>query len=251
MATTLQLTTLHARYSLLETVRVPIAVIGSLVFPALSLLFFVVPQAQVAGDPRIATQAVISLIVFAVLANSLFGFGLTIAQAREQAWDPYLRTLPVTGVARVLSHLCSVGLLGFAAVVPVVMLGALLTAATATPTGLLGGVVALVVGAMPFMLLGTAIGYALPSKAAIAVVQVAMFSLAFAGGLFIPPFLFAPWLDRLSMFLPSRQTRELVVWAVQGGELPWWSWVGVLTWTLVLTVVVLALYRRDEGRRYR
>ena len=50
---------------------------------------------------------------------------------------------------------------------------------------------------------------------------------AIAGGLFIPPFLFAPWLDRLSMFLPSRQTRELVVWAVQGGELPWWSWVGV------------------------
>jgi ABC-2 type transport system permease protein len=248
MATTLQLTTLHARYSLLETVRVPIAVIGSLVFPALSLLFFVVPQAQVAGDPRIATQAVISLIV---LANSLFGFGLTIAQAREQAWDPYLRTLPVTGVARVLSHLCSVGLLGFAAVVPVIVLGALLTAATATPLGLLGGVVALVVGAMPFMLLGTAIGYALPSKAAIAVVQVAMFSLAFAGGLFIPPFLFAPWLDQLSMFLPSRQTRELVVWAVQGGELPWWSWVGVLAWTLVLTVVVLALYRRDEGRRYR
>ena len=46
--TVLRLASVHAKYTLLETLRVPIAVIGGLVFPALSLLFFVVPQRQVA-----------------------------------------------------------------------------------------------------------------------------------------------------------------------------------------------------------
>ena len=45
------LTLLHAKYGLIETFRVPIAVIGTLVFPALALLFFVVPQRAVADNP--------------------------------------------------------------------------------------------------------------------------------------------------------------------------------------------------------
>ena len=90
----------------------------------------------------------------------------------------------------------------------------------------------------------------MPSKAAIAVVQIVMFALAFAGGLFLPPFLFADWLNTLSKFMPSRQARELVIWAVQGGELEWWVWVGVFIWSVVGFAAALLLFRRDEGRRY-
>lgn len=104
-----RLTLLHAKYGLIETFRVPIAVIGSLVFPALALLFFVVPQRAVADSPEFATQAVISLSVFAVMSNALFSFGLTIAENREKPWDPYLRTLPAPGVARVFAQVISTG----------------------------------------------------------------------------------------------------------------------------------------------
>ena len=41
---TMSLAMLHAKYNLIETARIPIALIGALVFPALALLFFVVPQ---------------------------------------------------------------------------------------------------------------------------------------------------------------------------------------------------------------
>ncbi|MEO8528752.1 MAG: ABC transporter permease, partial [Pseudolysinimonas sp.] len=82
----------HTKYALIETVRVPIALIGTFVFPALSLLFFVVPQSQVADNPVWATQAVISLTVFAVMANLLFSFGLGVSGDRETPWYPYLRT---------------------------------------------------------------------------------------------------------------------------------------------------------------
>src|SRR5690606_30643158 len=110
----------------------------------------------------------------------------------------------------------------------VIVIGGLLTAAEAEPVRIAAGLAALAVASLPFMLIGICIGYALPAKAAIAVVQVVMFTLAFIGGLFLPPFLFADWLDAISAFTPSRQAREFVIWAVMGGELQWWSWVGIL-----------------------
>ncbi|MET1052941.1 MAG: ABC transporter permease [Mycetocola sp.] len=247
----LGLAVIHAKYSLLETMRVPIAVIGSLVFPALALLFFVVPQEVVAANPLYATQAVISLSVFAVMSNSLFSFGLSIAEDREKPWDPYLRTLPAPGISRVLSYIFSIGLMGLAAIIPVIVIGGIFTAAEASPLRILFGFTTLAVSALPFMLIGIAVGYSMPSKAAIAVVQVIGFGFAFAGGLFLPPIMFAPWLDTLSKFFPSRQARELVIWAVQGGELPVWAWVGIVVWTLVMLVVALTLFRRDQGRRFR
>lgn len=249
--TTLTLAAQHAKYSLLETARTPIAIISALAFPSLGLLFFVVPQQQVASNPLWATQAVIAMSVFAIMSNSLFSFGLSIAEDREKPWDPYLRTLPVPGLSRVLAYVFSIGLIGFAAILPVILIGALFTAAEASILGILLGLVAIAVSALPFMLIGIAIGYSMPSKAAIAVVQIVMFSFAFVGGLFLPPVMFADWLDTVSKFFPSRHAREFVIWAVQGGTLEWWVWVGMLAWTAVMLVVALWLFRRDEGRRYR
>lgn len=251
MPSTMQLTLLHAKYNLIETFRVPIAVIGTVVFPALALLFFVVPQRIVADNPVFATQAVVALSVFAVMANALFSFGLTIAENREKPWDPYLRTLPAPGIARVLAHVLSTGMLGLTAILPVIVVGAVFTAAEASPLRILAGVVALAVSALPFMLIGIGIGYALPFKAAIAVIQIVMFALAFIGGLFLPPVMFADWLNTISKFTPSRQARDFVIWAVQGGDLEWWVWVGIVVWTAVTLVLALVLFRRDEGRRYR
>ncbi|WP_240792217.1 MULTISPECIES: ABC transporter permease [unclassified Salinibacterium] len=247
----MNLALVHAKYGLLETMRIPIAVISALAFPALALLFFVVPQEVVAADPLFATQAVISLSVFAVMSNSLFSFGLTISEDREKPWDPYLRTLPGSGVSRVLGYVFSIGTMGLVAILPVIVIGRLFTAAEASLSGVLLGLVALAISALPFMLIGVCVGYAMPSKAAIAVVQVVMFSFAFAGGLFLPPIMFAPWLDTLSTFFPSRQARELVIWAVQGGELHPWVWMGILVWIAATAALALFLFRRDEGRRFR
>jgi len=245
------LTLLHTKYSLLETLRVPIAVIGTIVFPALALLFFVVPQRSVAGDEQSATQAVASMAVFSVMVGSLFSFGLGIAENREKPWDPYLRTLPAPGIARVLAHVLSTGLMAVIALVPLVVIGALLTAARATPLELLAGLLAIILAGLPFMLLGICIGYAFSTKAAIAVIQILFFTLAFAGGLFLPPLLFPDWLNAISQFLPSRQARDFVIWAVQGGELEPLTWLGLVGWIVLLLAAALVLFRRDEGRRFR
>ena len=183
----LPLYAMHVRMLVIETLRVPIAVIGSMAFPALSLLFFVVPNRGVADDPVFATQAVVSLSVFAVMVSALFNLGLTVAENREKPWDPYLRSLPLPAAVRISAQLTATAMLSFLSLVPVLIVGALATEATVSVLGLIAGLAVLALTSIPFLLLGAAIGYAFSSKAAIAVIQVGMFGFAFGGGLFFPP----------------------------------------------------------------
>jgi len=247
----LTLSAVHAKYTLLETIRIPISIIGTLVFPTLSLLFFVVPQASISQDPLYATQAVISMSVFSVMVGNLFSFGLGIAESRAKPWEPYLRTLPAPGIVRVLGHILSTGLMSLLALVPLLLVGGLLTAATASPAQLVFGLLAVAVASLPFALLGICVGYSMSMKAAIAVIQVTFFALAFGGGLFLPPILFPDWLNAISQFLPSRMARDFVIWAVEGGDLAPLTWIGLAAWTIGLLALALVLFRRDEGRRYR
>ena len=75
----------------------------------------------------------------------------------------------------------------FMSLIPVVIIGAALTAATAGARQLVLGLGAVVLGALPFTFMGLAIGYSLPTKAALAVAQIIFFPLAFGGGLLSAP----------------------------------------------------------------
>jgi ABC-2 type transport system permease protein len=247
----LSLTLLHARFQFLETVRVPIAVLGNMLFPSLALLFFVVPQRFVADDPGMATAAVAQLATFAIASACLFSFGVGVAEDRAMPFDPYLRTLPAGAVPQLAGRVLNGFVWCYMALVPLVVIGALLTAATLTPLRALGSVVLVPVVALPFLLLGLSIGYTLSSKAAIAVVQAVLFPLAFAGGLFMPPETFPRLLQTISQALPTRAARDLVVDVTTGypayaGALP-----VLVGWTVLFGVLAVTAYRRDEGRRFR
>ncbi|GEK21957.1 ABC transporter permease [Cellulomonas xylanilytica] len=244
------LAVVHARFQFLETVRIPIAVIGNLLFPSLALLFFVIPQRAVADDPGIATAAVAQLGVFAVMSTCLFSFGVGVSEDRAMPFDPFLRTLPAGAGPRLMGRVLNGVLWSYLALVPLVLLGAFLTAATVTPTQALAAIAMVPAVAVPFLLLGLAIGYRLSSKAAIAVVQATLFPLAFAGGLFMPPESFPAWLDAISKLLPSRAARDLAVQAVTGYSAYTFALLVLLAWTALFAVMAVTAYRRDEGRRF-
>lgn len=248
---TAQLALTHARYNLIETSRVPIAVIGSLVFPTLAFCLFVLPQSYVTQDPEMATASVASMVVFAFMASGLFSIGIDLAEQRAKPWVPFLRTLPALPGARIGGMLLATLAIGSLAMVPLLLVGGLFTAAAPTPADLLAAMALAIATAVPSMLIGFVIGTVCGPKAAIAVTQVAMFLLAFGGGLFLPPQMFADWLDTASSFLPVRQAREIVVDTATGAGVPLWAVLGIVAWTLVLGALAVWLFRRDEGRRYR
>ena len=250
VVTQVRLTGLHARYQFTETIRVPIAVIGTMLFPSLSLLFFVVPQ-PFAKDPVAATTATAQLAVLAVMSVCLFNYGIGVAEDRALPWDSYLRTLPVGPSPRLIGRLLN----GLAFIVlgllPLVLIAWLFTAATLSPSRLVLTSAALLTAGLPMFAGGISIGYSMSSKAALAVAQSLLLPLAFAGGLLLPPETFPGWLNSISMWLPTRAGRDLVVSATTGVALPGTTLLVLAGWTLITGSLALGAYRRDEGRRFR
>jgi ABC-2 type transport system permease protein len=245
--TNVRLAGLHVRYQFTETVRVPIAVIGTTVFLTLSLLFFVVPQ-SFAGDPAAATSGIAQLAVFAVMSVCLFNYGVGVAADRALPWDAYTRTLPVGPSPRLIGRLLNG--LAFVALglVPLAGVAWLLTAATLPLSRLALTALALVAAGVPLFAIGISIGYSLSTNAALAVAQGLLLPLAFGGGLFMPPETFPGWLNSISTWLPTRAGRDLVVTATTGVPLPGAAVLVLVGWTLLTGSLAVWAYRRDEGR---
>ena len=149
------------------------------------MLFFVVPFAG--DDPVGATFATASMVTFAVMTSNLFSYGVGVAEDRAQPWDPYTRTLPAGPGPRFAGRVLAGLVMTFVSLLPVVAIAAFATEATTTPLRLALAAGTVLVVALPFTLMGLAIGYALPPKAALAVAQVIFFPLAFGGGLLSAP----------------------------------------------------------------
>jgi len=238
----------HARFQLLETFRIPMALIGSAFFPAASMIFFVVPF--VGGDPVYATYATASMVTFVVMTSNLFQYGIGVAEDRAQPWDPYARTLAVGAAPRFAGRILAGLVLMGASLVPVVVIAAVATEATITPVGFLLALAVVAVSAVPFTLMGLAIGYSLPAKGAIVLAQVLFFPLAFGGGLMTAPGSAPGFVETIAPYLPTGAAVRLMWAAVGDFPVEPASIAALVAWTAALGGVAVWAYRRDEGRRF-
>ncbi|SNY68006.1 ABC transporter permease [Paractinoplanes atraurantiacus] len=238
----------HARFQLVETVRIPIAIFGSAFFPAAAMLAFVVPFAG--GDPVAATYATVSMITFSVMTTNLFQYGVGVSEDRAQPWDPYVRTLPTGPLARFSGRVLAGLVLMVLSLIPVIVIAALFTEATLSGEQFLLTASVTVLISIPFTLMGLAIGYSLPQKAAIVVAQVLFFPLAFLGGLMTAPGAAPGIVEDLAPYLPTGGAARLM-WAAAGDyPLEPLSILALIGWTATLAGFATWAYRRDEGRRF-
>lgn len=241
----MRLTFLYARAMTLELLRYPAFSVPTLAFPGLFFLLFVASR-----DDVDATLLVASFAGFAFLAVAFFQFGVGIAAERETPWERFLRTLPVRTSVRFAARMLSGTVFGLASASVVVVLGVATTDAHLRPVRWGALVLALVVGAVPFALLGIALGYWASPRGALPVANILYLVLAFAGGLWTTPANLPSSVASVSPLIPTRQFGN-VLWGATEGRL--WrprDWLLLLGWSAVFAALAAWGYRRDEGRRY-
>jgi len=236
----------HARLQTVELLRFPGFSIATLGFPSLLFILFGLPNAGHEANVLLASYA-----AFAVLGVGFFQFGVSVALERGTAWQLFVRTLPATAGTRIAGRVlaATVFAAASAAIVALVVLGT--TSAALGATQWLRLVVALLLGSIPFVLLGLVIAFWTSAKSALPVANVLYILLAYAGGLWTGPRDLPHAIRAVSPYTPTRQWGD-VLWPSVTAE-PWRAshWLVLAGYACAFALAAAWGYRRDEGRRYR
>lgn len=242
----MRLALLHARWGTVELLRQPAFAVPTIGFPSLFFLFFAVPGFG-AGEPELATALFAG---FAVLGVAFFQFGVGIASDRASPWERYLRTLAVGPAprfaGRVLAALVFAG--ASAAVVIAVSIGTVSPQLSVASWVELSA--ALLAGALPFALIGIALGYLVTPRSALPLANVVYLGLSFAGGLWTAPANLPAAAEGVSVFLPTRAYADLLASAALELPVPIRAWVVLALSTIAGGLLAVWAYRRDEGQQY-
>jgi ABC-2 type transport system permease protein len=229
----------------LELLRYPAFSVPTLAFPSLFFLLFVASR-----DDRNATLLLASFAGFAVLSVTFFQFGVGIAAERETPWERFLRALPLRVGVRFAARLLSGTLFGLASAGLVALTAVATTDAHLPQARWVALLLALGLGAIPFALLGIALGYWVSPRGALPLANVLYLVLAFAGGLWTTPARLPAAVAFISPAIPTRQFGD-VLWSSARGRL--WqphAWLLLLAWGVAFGLLAAWGYTRDEGRRY-
>jgi ABC-2 type transport system permease protein len=179
----------------------------TLLFPALFFLIFGVPEAS---DFYRAQTLLASFNAFGVIGVVLFQSAVMGAQTRHSSWERYLHTVPIPPLARLGARLLMVT--SFACL-SIVSVSAIAWRFTALEIDLLtwlklSGV--LLIGSVPFALVGYLLGGLASPKGVVPLANLVYLCLSYAGGLWFPPQLLPEVVQQLSIHLPSRKYAEML-----------------------------------------
>jgi ABC-2 type transport system permease protein len=235
----------HTRAATTELLRYPSFSVPTMLFPT---VLFLAWGTHTGMPPNLALA---SYAAFAVLGVAFFQFGVGIAAERASPWHLFLRTLPVSAAVRFAARTASalVFALGSSALLVAVALAT--TSITLGPGAWAEFVAALLTGALPFSLLGIAIGYWLTPRGALPVANILFLGLAYLGGLLAGAGDVPTELDRLSAVLPTRLWGELLAASVGFGAWRLGAVLGLAAYGTAFALLGAWGYRRDEGERFR
>jgi ABC-2 type transport system permease protein len=236
----------HAISMTVELARYPAYVLPTLLFPAAFFLLFAAPGGDAYATPKMAAFA-----GFGAIGVAFFQFGVGIATERASPWEGYVRTLPIAVAHRLASRLLSAAVFALAAAALVVGTALATTDAHLPPRHWVGLAVVLLVGTIPFALLGIALGYWAPARAALPLANLLYLGLSYAGGLWFRPGHLPSVVAAISPFLPTRALAD-ALWDVSTGTgamaRPWFI---LVAFSVGFALLAAWGYRRDEGKRFR
>jgi ABC-2 type transport system permease protein len=245
-AAAVRLLVAHTRTQVVELARYPSYVVPTLLFPALFFLVLGRDHGRAAATLEMATFA-----GFAAIGVAFFQFGVGIAVDRASPWESYLRTLAVGARLRLAARVLAATPFAAAAAAAVVGAGLATTEATLTAVGWLELATTLLLGLVPFALLGIALGYLVPGRGALPVANLLYLGLSYAGGLWLPVRRLPAFVAGISPYLPTRTLGD-ALGAVVRGDLPGLRlWAQLAGYASVFGVAAVLAYRREEGRRFR
>lgn len=200
---------LETKFEWLKSIRNPAFALPATLFPAIFYLFFGVLMNQ--HNPQAATFLLCTYGTFGVIGPALFSFGAGLAVERGQGWLDIKDASPMPSTAQIVSRLFVS--MGFSVIVLVTLVlvafGLAEVSLSLAQIALLSGI--LIIGGLPFCLLGLTLGLLLKAESAPAVVNVIYLPLSFLSGLWVPLSMLPSYLQSFAHFLPPYHLSQLAL----------------------------------------
>lgn len=227
-----------------KIVREPTALLFSVLMPVgFFALFVSIFGRDHTGGAIEGTSMLATFGAYGVVVVTLMNPGIGVAQDRERGWlrAKQVSAVPITLTlaAKVIAALVyAVGVLA-AMGVTAAALGVL----HASPGDLVRLAAVLLLGSLPFALVGLAVGFQAGSSAAAAILNAVLMPMAVLSGLWIPLSVLPAFFGRVAPFLPTYHLSQLAGAQLGGGQVVWHV-VVLLGMTLVAARLAALSYRR-------
>ena len=243
----------QTRCEILMRWRVPAFSLTNLVLPIVFFTFFGLPVAHIVRGDGVSIGAYLlaSFGAYAVGSVMVYGFGIGVANERGMKVDRLMRASPLPALVLMQAKVLTALAFSLIALVLLIGYGIVVGGIHQTPAVWAAIIVRLVIGSLPFIALGFAIGYWSGPNAAPALANLIYLPLSFASGLFVPLNQLPGFIQNLAPYLPSYHYAQLAWSALGAGR----ESLGVsLLWLAGYTAVFLTLavrsYRREERAKF-
>ncbi len=232
--------------------RTPAFSLPTLLFPTMFFAFFGLPNAdKTLAGVSAGGYLMASFGAYGVLAVMLFNFGAGVAFERATRMTLLMRATPLRSGVVLVSKL--VAALVFALVTLGILFGfGVLAGGIHLPVETwLALVVWLLLGSLPFIALGFAVGYLASANAAVPLLNLIYLPLSFASGLFMPLQFLPRIIQKIAPYLPTYWYGQLA-WSAVGAQTKpvaqavlWLAGYGV-----VFALIALRAYWREDNRLF-
>lgn len=235
----------EAWYDLISVWRTPGFVIPSLAFPTIFYVFFGV----VFNSGAASTYMLVTYACFGIMGPAMFNFAMNIASDRAHGWLTLKRLSPMPVMAYLLAKLSTALVFSLVITLALFVIAALVADVSLRSTQWLLLAITLLLGTLPFALIGLILGLTLSDKTAPGVVNLLYLPMAFLSGLWVPIHLMPGVLQQLGWIWPSYHLSQIGLKLIdmdQGYPL-WMHLLCLFATTLVLAMLAHWAFKRLAG----
>ncbi len=231
------------RSSFLTLWRMPAYALPTILFPVGFYVFF-----GVILNPGLAQWMLATFGTFGVMGTALFAFGVSVSTERSQGWWLLLRAAPTPFAAVLAGKLATVIAFSLMIVLSMAWIAALFAGVRLETGQWLALFAVLIMGAVPFSLVGLALGMWLSPNAAPAVINLIYLPLAILSGLWIPVSQLPGIMQSLAVWLPPYHVAGLALHVTGTQAGPWVQHLSaLLVFTMFSAVLAAVAWRRFKG----
>ena len=244
---------MQIRSQLIGYVRIPAFSVTSLALPLMFWLFFGLPNAHhtMSGGISAGAYVLCSFAAYAVSSMMVFNFGIGVANARGQKTDLLQRATPLPSWVSITANIVNALIFALTSVVLLILFAGATGGVWLNAGAYLSLIARVLLGSLPMIGLGMAIGYSAGPNAAPAITNLIYLPMAFASGLFVPAEFLPDVVQKVTVYLPLYHYGQLAWDTVGAASEPIWkAALGLLIWAVILFALAVRAYRLDQTRKF-